>query len=191
MPVSVILLAFALAADAFAVALGQGANALVHPWRAALVVGMAFGTAQAVAPLIGWSLGVAFASTIESYDHWIAFGMLLLLGLEMIWKGAFADRPAETGDPGRERTARGRTLFTLAVATSIDAAGAGITLPSLGAPILVSIAVIGAVTFVLSVMGVLLGRIGSRVLGSNAEIVGGLILIAIGAKILLDHHAFG
>jgi putative Mn2+ efflux pump MntP len=188
---SVILLAFALAADAFAVALGQGAGALVHPWRTALVVGMAFGAAQAFAPLIGWSLGVAFASTIASYDHWIAFGMLLVLGIEMIRKGARADPPDDAGDRGPGRTAGGWTLFTLAVATSIDAAGAGITLPSLGAPILVSIAAIGAVTFVLSVTGVLLGRIGSRVLGPNAEIVGGLMLIAIGAKILVDHHAFG
>jgi putative Mn2+ efflux pump MntP len=188
---SVILLAFALSADAFAVALGQGAEALAHPWRTAFIVGMAFGAAQAIAPLIGWSLGVAFASMIESYDHWVAFGMLLLIGLEMIRAGARADPPGGAGDPGRERTARGRTLFTLAVATSIDAAGAGISLPTLGAPILVSIATIGAVTFVLSVTGVLLGRMGSRVVGSNAEIVGGLILIVIGAKILVDHHAFG
>jgi manganese efflux pump family protein len=191
MSVSVILLAFALAADAFAVALGQGAEAPVHPWRAAFVVGTAFGAAQAIAPLIGWSLGVAFADTIESYDHWIAFGMLSLIGLAMIRKGARADPRPEAGERGGEPTARGWTLFTLAVATSIDAAGAGITLPSLGVPVLVGITVIGAVTFVLSVTGVLLGRIGSRILGSNAEIVGGLILIAIGAKILVDHHAFG
>jgi putative Mn2+ efflux pump MntP len=191
MPLSLILLAFALAADAFAVALGQGAATRVHPWRAALIVGAAFGAAQAIAPLIGWSLGVAFASAIESYDHWVAFGLLLVIGVKMIWEGARADPPGSASDPGHERQAGGWTLLTLAIATSIDAAAAGVTLPTLGAPILLSIATIGAVTFVLSFAGVLLGRMGTRALGSNAAIIGGLILIVIGAKVLIDHRAFG
>lgn len=188
---SLVLLAVALAADAFAVALGQGAAARTNPMRTALIVGLAFGAAQAVAPLIGWSLGVAFADTIEDYDHWIAFGLLLIVGLKMIWEGARSDPPGQASDPGREQMATGWTLLALAVATSIDAAAAGVTLPTLGAPIVTSIFMIGGVTFVLSAVGVFLGRTGARVLGSNAEIIGGLILIVIGAKVLIDHKAFG
>jgi putative Mn2+ efflux pump MntP len=191
MSVSLLLLAVALAADAFAVAIAQGAASGAHRWRTALTVGLAFGVAQAIAPLTGWSLGVAFASSIESFDHWIAFGLLLVIGLKMMWEGARADRPREPGDPDSRSTAGGWTLFMLAIATSIDAAAAGATLPTLGAPIIVSVLLIGHVTFFLSFAGVLLGRMGSRALGSNAGIIGGLILIVIGAKVLIDHKAFG
>ena len=188
---SLVLLAVALAADAFAVALGQGIVARTNPMRTALIVGLAFGGAQAIAPLIGWSLSTAFSSSMESYDHWIAFGLLLAVGLKMIWEGARSDPPGKASDPGRERKATGWTLLALAAATSIDAAAAGVTLPTLGAPIVTSVIIIGGVTFVLSACGVLLGRTGARVLGSNAEIIGGLILIVIGAKVLIDHKAFG
>ena len=188
---SLILLAFGLSADAFAVAIGQGAAVRSQPWRHAIVVGLAFGAAQAVAPLIGWSLGYWFASFIESFDHWIAFGLLAAVGAKMIWEGNKADPPGEASDPGKEKLTGGWTLFMLAVATSIDAAAAGITLPTLGAPILLSIVVIGTVTFAMSFAGVSIGRTGSRALGPNAEIIGGLILIVIGAKVLIDHRAFG
>jgi manganese efflux pump family protein len=191
MPVSLVLLAFGLAADAFAVAVGQGVAAHARPWRTALAVGLAFGAAQAIAPLLGWALGFWFASLIESFDHWIAFGLLSLIGAKLMWEGSRADPPGTESDPGKERVAGGWALLMLAVATSIDAAAAGITLPILGAPVLVSIAVIGAVTFVTSFAGVWIGRTGSRALGSNAEIIGGLILIVIGAKVLVDHRAFG
>ena len=191
MSLSLILLAFGLAADAFAVAVGQGAAARTQVWKTALAVGLAFGAAQAIAPLIGWSLGVAFAGLIEAWDHWIAFTLLALIGAKMIWEGNKADPPGEASDPGKEKIANTWTLLGLAVATSIDAAAAGITLPTLGAPILLSIAIIGLVTFALSFAGVWLGRTGSRALGSNAEIIGGLVLIVIGAKVLIDHRAFG
>ncbi len=191
MPISLILLAFGLAADAFAVAIGQGAAVRTRAWRTALTVGLVFGAAQAIAPLIGWSLGFAFAGAIEAWDHWIAFVLLALLGAKMIWEGNTADPPGEASDPGKETLAGGWTLLSLAVATSIDAAAAGITLPTLGAPIVMSIAVIGLVTFALSFAGVWIGRTGSKVIGPNAEILGGIILIVIGAKVLFDHKAFG
>jgi putative Mn2+ efflux pump MntP len=191
MVASLVLLAVGLAADAFAVAIGQGAAARTHVWRTALVVGLAFGVAQAVAPLLGWSLGVAIAGLIEAWDHWIAFGLLALIGARMIWEGNKSDPPGEASDPGKEQIAKGWTLPGLAVATSIDAAAAGVTLPTLGAPMLLSIGLIGGVTFVLSFVGVWIGRTGSRALGSNAEVIGGLILIVIGAKVLIDHKAFG
>jgi len=191
MSVSLILLAFGLAADAFAVAIGQGAVARTHRWRTALAVGLAFGAAQAIAPLIGWSLGLAFAGLIEAWDHWIAFALLALIGGKMVWEGNRADPPGDASDPGKERPASGWVLFTLSVATSVDAAAAGITLPTLGAPIIMSVAVIGLVTFALSFAGVWIGRAGSRAIGPNAEILGGVILIVIGAKVLFDHRAFG
>ena len=147
--------------------------------------------AQAVAPLIGWSLGVAFAGLIESFDHWVAFGLLAAIGGKMVWEGNRKTRRAKPSDPGKERQAGAWALLVLAIATSIDAAAAGIALPTLGAPIVVSVAVIGLITFALSFAGVWIGRAGSRSLGSNAEIIGGLILIVIGAKVLIDHHAFG
>ncbi|MEQ1607869.1 MAG: manganese efflux pump MntP family protein [Hyphomonadaceae bacterium] len=188
---SLLLLAFGLAADAFAVALGQGAVVKSHPWRSALVVGAAFGSAQAIAPLIGWAVGLLFAGLIESIDHWVAFLLLVIVGGKMIWEGSHNDPPGEESDPGQEKLAGGWKLMMLAVAVSIDAAAAGITLPTLDAPVVVSVATIGLVTFALSTAGVMIGRAGARALGSQAEIIGGLILIVIGAKVLIDHKAFG
>ena len=109
----------------------------------------------------------------------------------MIREGLAHDPPGEESDPGKEVVARGWKLVMLAIAVSIDAAAAGVTLPTLDAPIAVSIAMIGLVTFALSVAGVMIGRAGAKALGSQAEIVGGLILIIIGAKVLIDHRAFG
>lgn len=191
MTASLFLLAIGLAADAFAVAIGQGAAARTRVWWTALGVALAFGVAQTVAPLLGWLLGVAFAGLVAEWDHWVAFGLLTLIGAKMIWEGNKSDPPGEASDPGKEQIAKGWTLLGLAVATSIDAAAAGITLPALGAPILLSLATIGLVTFALSFAGVWVGRTGSRALGPNAEIIGGLILIVIGAKVLIDHNAFG
>ena len=191
MSISLILLAIGLAADAFAVAIGQGAVVRTHPWRSALTVGAAFGAAQAIAPLIGWSLTLVLAGLIESVDHWIAFVLLAIVGAKMVWEGFKKDPPGEESDPGKEKVAGGWTLLMLAVATSIDAAAAGITLPALGAPILLSVAAIGLITFALSTAGVMIGRAGAKALGSQAEIIGGLILIVIGAKVLIDHKAFG
>ena len=191
MSISLILLAIGLAADAFAVAVGQGAVVRTHPWRSALTVGAAFGAAQAIAPLIGWSLTLVLAGLIESVDHWIAFVLLAIVGAKMVWEGFKKDPPGEESDPGKEKVAGGWTLLMLAVATSIDAAAAGITLPALGAPILLSVAAIGLITFALSTAGVMIGRAGAKALGSQAEIIGGLILIVIGTKVLIDHKAFG
>lgn len=187
MSISLVLLAFGLAADAFAVSLSQGAVAGARPWRTAIIVGLAFGVAQAVAPLIGWSLGVAFAGIIEAWDHWVAFVLLAMIGAKMVWEGLKPGDGAEAAD----KPASGWPLFMLAVATAIDAAAAGITLPTLGAPVIVSVAMIGLVTFGMCFAGVWIGRAGSKAIGSNAEIIGGLLLIVIGAKVLIDHKAFG
>lgn len=187
---SLLLLSFALAADAFAVALCQGTAAPRRPWREALAVGGAFGLAQAAAPLLGWSAGLLFASSLERFDHWIAFVLLGGVGAKMIWEGLKGDPPGEEPEAGG-RMATGWALFALAVAVSIDAAAAGFTLPTLGAPILVSLAAIGGVTFLASSAGVLIGRASGDALGSRAEAGGGVILIALGVRVLFEHHAFG
>ena len=141
-----------------------------------------------------WTLaGTTFfdADMIASFDHWIAFILLAIVGGKMIYEGFKKDPPGEESDPDKEKPARGWVLITLAIAVSIDAAAAGITLPALDAPVLVSVITIGVVTFGMSFLGVMIGHAGASAIGSQAEIVGGLILIVIGAKVLIDHRAFG
>jgi putative Mn2+ efflux pump MntP len=175
---SVFVLALALAMDAFAVSLAQGAASRIRIGEA-LKLALAFGAAQAVMPLIGWGLGTAFAGWIESVDHWIAFGLLTALGLNMIR----ASRQDTQADPALT----GWHLFAAAIATSIDAAAAGITLPLLAVPVGWACAIIGIVTAVLCFAGALGGHhVGKRFEG-RAEIFGGLVLIALGVKILAEH----
>ena len=179
-------LALALAADAFAVALCQGARA--HGGvRGALRIGVAFGAAQALMPLLGWGAGVAFAAAIRDFDHWIAFALLGLLGARTLREG-LSDGPAVCEVAP---SLAGWALLGAAMATSIDAAAAGVTLPTLDAPVLLACAVIGAVTWVLCTGGVLLGAAGGARLGKRAEVLGGVALILIGTKILVEHIFFG
>ena len=175
------LLALALAMDAFAVALTQGAR-----FRPALAGGLAialtFGMFQAAMPLAGWGIGAVAFAYIEAVDHWIAFGLLTYLGVRMLG-----------GDVGEEEAARaltGRALLVAGVATSIDALAAGITLPTLDIGPLIAVALIGGVTFVMSGAGVMLGRIAGDRWGEWAERAGGVILIALGCKILAEHTGF-
>lgn len=175
-----LLLAFALATDAFAVALAQGAAA--RPGIAdALRIGAAFGIAQGLMPLLGWGLGVAFAGTLAAVDHWVAFVLLAALGAKMIREGL-----ARTPD-APPALLTGTALLWASLATSIDAAAAGLTLPALNVPIASSCATIAIVTAVLCFGGALFGRqLGVR-FGKRAEIGGGLVLIALGINILVEH----
>ena len=186
---ALLALALALSMDAFAAALGQGACERSRPgWGAALRVGGAFGLAQAVMPLVGWSLGLAFASVIRDVDHWIAFALLGLVGGKMIAEGL----KAPENDPCAQAPATGGwALFAAAVATSIDAAAAGVTLNLLAVPVLVACAVIGATTLVLSTGGVLLGGVAGERIGRRAEVAGGIVLICLGFKILAEHLFWG
>ena len=175
--VAALALAFALAMDAFAVALTQGARFRPSAGRAT-VIALTFGAAQGIMPLIGWSLGSVALSYIAAWDHWIAFALLGFLGLRMIRGGE-----EEAGAQPLGALA----IVVAAIATSIDALAAGFTLPTLDLPPLGTAALIATVTFALSVLGIALGRrIGDR-FGRPAEVLGGLILIAIGARILVAH----
>lgn len=179
--IEALLLAVALAMDALAVALSQGAR--FRPAIAAtMAIALAFGLAQGVMPLIGWSLGTIALSYLTAIDHWIAFGLLAFIGGQMIFKH------------GPENTAPELTfavILAAALATSIDALAAGTTLPALAITPLPAAAMIGAVTCVLSAIGAVLGqRVGDRY-GRQAEIVGGIILIGLGCKIMFEHTIQG
>lgn len=178
---NLIVVAVGVSADAFAVSLTQGVRVRRGVHRRALVLALAFGLAQAVMPLVGWLLGSQLAAFIAPVDHWVAFGLLLLIGAKMLGE-AFR---------GGEDEARGglrwRELLGLALATSVDALAVGLSFAFLDVPILPAVALVGVVTSVLTYAGVLLGhRAGTR-FQTPAEIVGGLVLIGIGVKILLEH----
>lgn len=185
----VFLLALAVSMDAFAAAVSHGVAKRRHSVAAeALKVGLAFGSAQALLPLVGWGLGLAFTSVVRDVDHWIAFALLAFIGARMVNAGL--------SDSGEERdagaaAASGWGILTAALATSIDAAAAGVTLPMLGPPVLISCAIIGAITFLMSAAGVFLGAVAGAMVGRRAEVIGGLALIGIGAKILIEHVFFG
>lgn len=182
--ITLLLLSLGLAMDAFAAAVAQGAS--TQPNRStALRMSLAFGLAQAIMPLLGWALGIAFAAFIQTAAHWIAFALLSTLGLRMIKEGI--DRDAE--EAIKELSLW--PLLVVALATSIDAAVAGITLPSFGAPIVLACVVIGLTTSALTYPGVYLGALVGAKIGKWAEVLGGLILIGLGTKIFVAHQFFG
>jgi putative Mn2+ efflux pump MntP len=176
-----LLLSVALAMDAFAVSLVRGAGGGRHAW-AAIEVGLAFGLAQALMPLLGWALGRAFAGTIEAFDHWIAFALLSILGLRMLRASLGEDEP-----PVPSRRSHLVGLGASAIATSIDAAAAGITLPALGVGITTACITIGVTTAIVCTLGFLMASKVSANLGKRAELFGGLVLIGLGVRILFDH----
>lgn len=181
-------LALALAADAFAVALCQGAASGARATAGrALVIGGTFGAAQALMPLLGWGLSLAFAGVIRAVDHWIAFVLLAAIGAKMIHE---ALRPAEDVCDLKPALV-GWPLLAAALATSIDAAAAGVTLNLLASPVLVSCAVIGVMTLALCTGAVVLGGQIRLAVGRRAEMAGGVVLIALGLKILAEHTLFG
>lgn len=178
----ILLMAVGLAMDAFAVALASG-SALVGSRREhALRLGAAFGAAQMLMPMIGWFLGIRLKGFISSFDHWIAFGLLLFIGLKMLRESFSAD--ACDKEPG---LMTGRRLFLLSVATSIDALAVGVTFAFLDCPVVLASSIIGAVTFVIAAAGAYIGCFCCCLWGRRAERLGAVILILIGLKILLEH----
>lgn len=181
-PVAIAILSVSMSADAFAAAIGRGAQ---HrpTLPQALRSGLVFGLVEAVTPLIGFALGVAAADFVEAVDHWIAFGLLGAVGGKMIWE-ALKRAEAEDARP----VSRGLVaLVATALGTSIDAGAVGIGLALLDANIWLIAASIGATTFALATLGLLIGKAAGARLGRIAELVGGVALIALGLKILLEH----
>lgn len=176
------LLAFGLAMDAFAVAVSQG-TLRVRPHFHALKLGLTFGLAQALMPLIGSLIGLAVLGWISAFDHWVVLGLLGFLGIRMI-RQAF--------DPEVEASAlTGWTLGAAAIATSIDALAAGFTLPSLGLPVLSSSLIIGLVTAVICMIGVRIGALVGNRAGRIADVLGGAILLGIGLNTFISHQFLG
>lgn len=175
-------LAVALAMDAFAVALGVGISLSPLTGRHLFRLGFHFGLFQALMPIIGWLAGMTIQRWIDAYDHWVAFALLCFVGGKMLYE-AFQEVEARAEkDP-----TRGLTLITLSFATSIDALAVGLSLAMLNISVWTPALVIGLVAGILTVIGLLLGRRCQAVWGTRVEILGGLVLCAIGTKILLQH----
>ena len=178
--VSLILIAVGLAMDAFAVSICKGLAMRKPSLKSMVIIGLWFGGFQALMPTIGYLLGSSFHSYIENIDHWIAFILLLIIGVNMI-RESFSDEENVDDSIGF------KVMLLLAIATSIDALAVGISLAMTGADIVLSASVIGLITFAIAAVGVKIGSIFGDKYSSKAEFTGGCILILIGLKILLEH----
>lgn len=179
---TLVFIAFALAIDAFAVSLTTGAYLKRADARQTFRMSFHFGLFQFLMPLIGWAAGSGFASLLESVDHWIAFGLLAIIGGRMIWN---AFRSEE--ELFRRDMTRGWSLVTLSIATSIDALAVGLSLSFIDVPIVFPALLIGIVAGGMSVLGIRLGERVSHSIGTHMEYIGGIVLILIGARILFEH----
>jgi putative Mn2+ efflux pump MntP len=176
------LIGLGLAMDAFAVSVSSGIAIKCLKFRHALRIAFLFGLFQALMPVIGWLAGTSLKVYVESFDHWIAFGLLAFVGAKMIYEAVWLDEAEKKCDPLNMAV-----LLGLAVATSIDALAVGISFAFLNIGIASPALVIGGITFLVCLGGVYLGhRIGDR-MGSKMEVIGGSILILMGIKILLEH----
>ena len=175
-----ILIAVGLAMDAFAVSVCKGLSMSKMEWKKAVIIGLYFGGFQALMPLIGYVLGVGFEDKIKSLDHWIAFVLLVFIGMNMI-KEAF-----EIKEESNDKIDF-KTMIILAIATSIDALAVGVTFAFLNVNIMLAISLIGIITFIISMIGVKIGNVFGDKYETKAELAGGFILIFLGVKILLEH----
>ncbi len=180
--ISLLMLAVGLSMDAFAVAVCKGLALKKITFRHALIVGLWFGIFQALMPLLGYLLAAQFRDAIAAYDHWIAFILLVLIGGNMIREAVFEKEEAET-----DGALSFRSMLPLAVATSIDALAVGVTFAFLDVRIVPSVTLIGVTTLILSMIGVKAGSLFGAKYEKKAEVLGGVILILLGVKTLLEH----
>lgn len=180
---STALLALAMSTDAFAAAIGKGAALQKPKLSEALRMGLIFGIIEAITPLIGWAIGRAATQYVVAWDHWIAFTLLLILGLRMIYEGVQVDDSVEEKPTHHSFM----VLAITALATSIDAMAVGVGLAFINVNIMATAAAIGFATFTMVTIGVMLGRVLGMMVGKRAEILGGVILIGIGSYILYEH----
>ena len=182
--IELILLSVGLAMDAFAVSISKGLSVRELKPKHGLIAGAYFGGFQALMPLIGWLLGRQFEELIKSVDHWIAFGLLVLIGANMI-------RESFGGEDEQNASFSFKAMLPLAIATSIDALAVGVTFAFLEVNIVPAITLIGVITFAISAAGVKIGNVFGTRFKSKAEFAGGVILILLGIKILVEHLFFG
>ena len=182
----ILLIGLGVSADAFAVSMCKGVEMKKFIFKYALLIALFFGGFQMLMPLIGWAAGTLFEKYITQFDHWIAFGLLLLLGGKMIYDGIF-DKDEQKEGEDKPLKLGFLTLLVMAIATSIDALAVGVTFAFLKVNIWMAVSIIGATTFAFSLVGVGIGvKVGDK-FKNKAEIFGGVILILIGVKMLLEH----
>jgi len=179
---SVVLIAFGLSADCFAVALGIGASGRAFSWSHVLRVALAFGFFQFGMPLVGWLAGQTIVQFVANYDHWIAFALLAFVGGRMIWEFIHGQTESESTD-----ISKWGTLLTLSLATSIDALAVGLSFAFLKLNILLASTIIGLVAFAVTAVSFWLGRKVSALMGRWAQLAGGIILIGIGLRVIITH----
>ncbi|NLN39810.1 MAG: manganese efflux pump [Smithella sp.] len=180
--ITIFLLAVGLGVDAFSVAIAIGAAVPRRTWAPVLRLCLAFGFFQFIMPLLGWLAGATIVDLIQKFAHWVAFALLALVGAKMMSDGF-------SNDDDRQKTdrTRGLPLLMLSVATSIDALAAGFSISVLKNQILLPSVIIGAVCFIMTGFGMVFGKVLARIFGKKVEIAGGLVLIGIGIKILVEH----
>lgn len=177
----ILLIGIGLAMDAFAVSICKGLSMKKINWKNVVIIALYFGVFQALMPLIGYFLGMTFESIVTTFDHWVAFALLTLIGGGMI-KESFDDEDDKKNDK-----VDFKTMVVLAIATSIDALAIGITFAFFDVNIVLAVSIIGIITFIISVLGVKIGnRFGDKY-QNKAQLMGGIILVLLGFKILLEH----
>ncbi len=181
------IIAVGLSMDAFAVSICKGLCMKKLYFKNALIVGLYFGIFQGGMPLLGYFLGVQFQNKITAYDHWIAFILLGIIGINMIKESLEKEPEREIACDDSHEELSFKNMSVLAIATSIDALAVGVTFAFLNVDIVPAVSFIGIVTFVLSMIGVKIGNIFGTKFKSKAELAGGVILILMGTKILLEH----
>ena len=187
---SLFITGIGLSMDAFAISLAKGFCVKEHPRDKALKVGLFFGIAQGVMPLIGWFLGSYFENYITSFDHWVAFILLCFIGGKMLYE-SFCGKEDEPIDCDRDgNDFNKKELFLLAIATSIDALAVGVSFALLDVNIAQASSIIAILTAIICFVGVYLGKIFGNLLNKYAEIFGGSLLVIMGIKILVEHINF-
>lgn len=181
--VELFILAVGLSMDAFAVSICKGLSMKKMSWKNALIAGLYFGGFQALMPALGYFLGIQFSDMITSIDHWIAFMLLAIIGINMI-------KESRTESERLDDSFGIKTMLLLAVATSIDALAVGVTFAFLKVNIIPAVTFIGVITFCFGVAGIKIGNVFGEKYKSRAELAGGIILILIGIKILIEHLFF-
>jgi manganese efflux pump family protein len=178
----IVALAFSLSLDCFAVSLALSAAGHLDNRRAAFRISFHFGLFQALMPIAGWSVGARFQPYVESFDHWIAFGLLMFVAVRMLKASGQSPDADPSVDPSR-----GWPLVTLSTATSIDALAVGLGLAALGTEVWYPSVIIGCITLLVSVVAIIGGRRAKRSLGSHAQVVGAVVLLGIALKVLIAH----
>lgn len=181
------IIAVGLSMDAFAVSICKGLSMRKLYFKNALIVGLYFGIFQGGMPLLGYILGVQFQDKITAFDHWIAFILLGIIGLKMIKESLDKETCTEIASDDTSDALNFKNMTVLAIATSIDALAVGVTFAFLNVQIIPAVSFIGIVTLVLSMVGVKIGNIFGTKYKSKAELAGGIILVLMGTKILIEH----